>query len=78
MEEHKIKSIYKNKGSKKEVKNGLFLINILSKCMEKIMNNRNKEIIERHISPFQCGGTMKREVTDNLFIINTIVNKYRE
>ena len=76
----KIKSIYKNKGSKKKVKNrrGLFLTNILSKCMEKIISNRNKEIIERHISPFQCGGIRKRGITDNLFILNTIVNKYRE
>ena len=60
----KIKSIYKNKGSKKKVKNrrGLFLTNILSKCMEKIISNRNKEMIERHISPFQCGGIRKRGI----------------
>ena len=52
-----IKSVSKN-GKKKmemEYRRGLFLTNILSKCMEKILLNRRRTEIEENMTQFQSG-----------------------
>ena len=53
-----IKSIGKGKGDSHSMnsKRGLFLTNILSKVMEKLIKNRRKSTIEASMTPFQCGG----------------------
>ena len=78
--EMRIKSIAKDSRKKMEMENrrGLFLTNILSKCMEKLLLNRRKEEIEGNITPFQCGGVKGRSICDNLFILNTVMDEYRE
>ena len=47
-EETLIKTIYKNKGSKKNLRNyrGVFLTQVVSKIYERIMLNRAKQILE--------------------------------
>ena len=47
-----IKSIYKNKGKRTEMKNrrGIFLTNIVSKLFEKILANRNENLVRDHLS----------------------------
>ena len=66
-----IKSIYKNKGSRHEMKNrrGIFLTNIMSKVCEKILLKRNERIIDSNTSESQCGGRKNRGVQDHLFTV---------
>ena len=74
-----IKSISKGKGDAKIMgsKRGLFLTNIVSKVIEKLLKNRTKSKVEQGMSPFQCGGVHLRGIGDNLFIVNTIVEEFR-
>ena len=53
-----IKSISKGKGDllSMDSKRGLFLTNIVSKIVEKMIKNRRKNTIDANLSPFQCGG----------------------
>ena len=75
-----IKAISKNKGDLKSMnsKRGLFLTNIVSKVVEKLMKNRGKEKIEENTTEFQCGGTSGRSIGDNLLILNSAVEEFRE
>ena len=57
-------------------KRGLFLTNILSKCVEKIMFKRREDTLIDELSPYQNGGVTERGIQDNLFIVNYVVNKY--
>jgi len=72
----KIKSIFKNKGSKNDITNrrGLFITNVLSKSLEKIIIQRNQEVILENISPYQCGGLKNRGITDHLFTLNAAID----
>ena len=76
----KIKSIYKRKGSRNEMKNqrGIFITNIVSKVFERVLLNRNREDIEQSMSPFQCGGRKQRGVTDHLFTLKSMIEEYKE
>ena len=77
--EMRIKSIAKDSKKKMEIESrrGLFLTNIISKCMEKVLLNRRKEEIEAQITAFQSGGIKGRSISDNLFILNTVIDEYR-
>ena len=74
-----IKAISKMKGDLQAMasKRGLFLTNILSKVMEKLIKNRTKPKVENGISEFQCGGVSNREIGDNLLIVNTAIEEFR-
>ena len=74
-----IKSIGKGKGDPHSMnsKRGLFLTNILSKIVEKLIKNRRKGTIEASMTPFQCGGVKLRGPGDNLLIVNSVVEEFR-
>ena len=78
-ENMKIKSIFKNKGDNKLMKNqrGLFITSIVSKIFERILLERNKEIISKSLSSFQCGGQEQRGTIDHLFTFRAIQDEYR-
>ena len=59
-------------------KRGLFLTNIVSKCVEKILFKRRENALKENLSPFQSGGMIERAIQDNLFIVNHIVHKYKK
>ena len=59
-------------------KRGLFITNILSKCIEKILFTRREKIHIENLSNFQCGGVKSRSIQDNLFIMNHYINKYKK
>ena len=60
-----------------DFKRGLFLTNILSKCMETLMLNRRKGIIDRSMQPFQNGGVTLRSIADIHFMINNTVAEFK-
>ena len=78
-EEMVIKSIGKGKGDQQLMKNkrGLFLTNIISKVMEKMIKNRTKAKVEEGMTPFQCGGVKLRGIGDNLLLMNTVIEEFR-
>ena len=56
---------------------GLFLTNILSKCMERIFLDRSKSNVDRSMQPFQNGGVNERSISDVLFILNNAVAEFK-
>ena len=70
-----IKTIYKNKGSKKDLKNyrGVFLTQVISKIYERILISRAKDIMEK-VSLLQAGSRSERGPNDNLFLMNSCVD----
>ena len=61
-----------------KMKRGLFLTNIISKCVEKILFKRRENTLIENISPYQNGGLTHRGIQDNLFVFNHTINKYRK
>ena len=59
-------------------KRGLFLTNIASKIVEKMIKNRRKATIDANLSPFQCGGVRNRGIGDNHLIVNSAIEEARE
>ena len=74
----RIQSVLK-KGPKKDLANqrGLFITNIVSKVVERVLIDRNKEKMMKNISPFQSGGRKNRSVSDNLFILNSTIQHFK-
>ena len=68
-----IKSISKGKGDLRSMdsRRGLFLTNIISKIVEKLIKNRRKPTIDGNMTPFQCGGKKKRGIVDCLVVVNS-------
>ncbi len=54
-----------------------FLTSVLSKVMEKIVYNRNIEILRKGISQFQRGGLRNQSTMDNLFLVQGLIDYYR-
>ena len=71
-----IKSVHKE-GTKKDLGNQLFITNIVGKVVERILVERNRDRIQKSISPFQCGGIKNRSVSDNLFVLNCIMQLFK-
>ena len=71
-----IKSTHK-KGSKLLMKNkrGLFITNLISKVFERVVKNRNKDMITGNLSSAQTGGVEKRSTIDNLFTVLAVVER---
>ncbi len=68
-------TIYKNKGSKKRLKNhrGIFLAAILFKINEKLIKNRAECYFE-NINSCQLGATKNRSTGDCVFIIRSLID----
>ena len=74
----KIKSIYKNKGSKKDLNNqrGIFLTSNVQKAFERVILNRQYPNIDQSMSEFQNGGRKKRSSSEHLYITRAIIDYY--
>ena len=70
----RIESVHK-KGSKMLMKNkrGLFITNIVSKILERVLKERNREEFAEGLSPNQTGG--RGSTIDNIFIILAIIER---
>ena len=75
----RIKSTTKkaNKRMHMNFKRGLFMTNILSKCMESLILNRRKSTLDKSMQPFQNGGVTLRSIADILFMINNTVAEFK-
>ena len=70
-----IRTIYKNKGSRKVLRNhrGIFLTQIIAKMYERIMISRKKEALDS-VSKLQSGSRSKRSSLDNLFLLHSCID----
>ena len=71
--------ICSQKRYKKDLGNqrGLFITDIVGKVGERILVERNRDRIQKRISPFQCRGIKNRSVSDNLFVLNCIMQLFK-
>ena len=70
-----IRTIYKNKGTRKQLKNhrGIFLTQILAKLFERIILMRKKEAMDK-VTKWQSGSRRKRGSLDNLFLFQSCID----
>ena len=68
----------KNPKTIMENKRGIFLTNIVSKVYERILITRNKKRIDESMSPYRSGGRKGRSTSDNIIMINTIIQKHKK
>ena len=76
-----ITTLYKNKGSRKILKNhrGIFLTSIFSKVMERLIKTRIQNKL-KNITPFQCGAVLNHSTADCMFMVNSLIDhaKYQK
>ena len=74
-EDMEVVSIYKNKGSRNEMKNrrGIFLTSILSKLLEKVISEKTTNNLKT--SCFQNGGRKNRSAKDNWLAMMAVIDK---
>lgn len=70
-----IVTFYKNKGSRKALKNhrGVFLSAVLSKVMERLIKTRINSKL-KNIDPLQCGGQHNKSTDDSLFLLRGTID----
>lgn len=71
----RIKSLYKNKGSKQEMTNrrGIFITSTISKLFEKVMQDK----LNLRMDECQSGGRKNRSTVDNWIILGAILDQNR-
>ena len=76
-ERMRIKSLFKNKGSRMDLKNrrGIFITNTISKIYEKVLLSKFEADLQ--INEFQSGGRKKRSTVDNWVILIAIMDNNR-
>ena len=73
--EMNIRTLFKNKGSRKKLKNyrGIFLTCIMSKILERLLVLRSEEST-RNINPLQTGSQKGKRTADNMFILYSLID----
>ena len=71
-----ITSIFKNKGSKSDLNNdrGVFNVITVRSIIDNLIYNDFYSIIDRNMSDSNVGGRQNRNIRDNLFIVNGVMN----
>ena len=71
-----ITSLYKNKGSRKDIENyrGIFRVTILRSILDKLIYNDEDPGIDQNLTDSNVGARKDRNIRDNLFVINAVLN----
>ena len=71
-----ITRLYKNKGSRKDIENyrGIFRVTILRSILDKLIYNDEYPDIDQHLTDSNVGARKSRNIRDNIFVINAILN----
>ena len=71
-----ISSIYKNRGSKNDLTNdrGLFTVSAVRSIIDKLIYYDIYDVVDHNMSDSNVGGRKGRNIRDNLFILNGIIN----
>ena len=72
-----ITTIFKNKGSRFDMKNerGIFILSSLRKILDKLLYLEKYEDINAHMSDSNIGARKEKQVKDHLFLVHGIINE---
>ena len=75
-----ITSLFKNKGKKQDLNNhrGVFRVSVFRNIMDKLIFNDEYESLDKHLTDSNVGGRKRRNIRDNIFVINAILNSLRK
>ena len=75
-----ISSIYKNKGSKSELDNhrGIFRVVVFRGILERLIYRDEYYNIDDNLSDANVGARKGRNIRDNLFVVNAIMNSIKK
>ena len=75
-----ITSLYKKKGSRKDFSNyrGIFRVTILRSILDKLIYNDEYPTIDENMTDSDVGARRHRNIRDNIFVINAILNNVRK
>ena len=70
-----IVTLFKNKGSRKQLEfyRGIFLSNIITKILEKVIKNRIRPQLKK-VNPLQAGSQENHSTCDSLFLVNAVID----
>ena len=76
LEQYDISSIYKNKNSRNDFDNyrGIFRVPILRTILDRLIYNDEYDTIDDDLSDSNVGARRKRNIRDNIFVLNAITN----
>ena len=71
-----ITTIYKNKGSRMDLKNdrGIFILTVMKKILDKLIYFDNYDDIDRNMSDSNVGARKHRNIKDHLLVIYGVIN----
>ena len=74
-----ITSLYKNKGSKQNFNNyrGIFRVTVFRNILDRLIYNDEYPNIDENMTDSNVGARKKRNIRDNIFVINAILNNIR-
>ena len=71
-----ITSIYKHKGSHKDLNNyrGVFRVSVIRNILDRLVYNDTYHTIDENITDQNVGARKDRNIRDNIFILGAVVN----
>ena len=75
-----ITSIYKNKGSHNAFSSyrGIFRVQALRNILERLLYNDEYHNIDSNLTDANVGARQKRNIRDNIFVLNAVMNEARQ
>ena len=75
-----ITSLYKNKGSRKDLNQyrGIFRVTVFRNILDRLIFNDEYDTIETNLTDSNVGGRRGRNIRDNIFVLNAIINSIRK
>ena len=75
-----ITSLYKNKGSKKDFNQyrGIFRVSVFRNILDRLIFNDEYSKIDSNLTDSNVGGRKGRNIRDNIFVLNAIINSIKK
>ena len=75
-----ITSIYKSKGSKKDFNmyRGVFRVSVFRNILDRLIFNDEYQTIEKNLTDSNVGGRKGRNIRDNIYVLNAIMNSIKK
>ena len=80
LKECNITCLYKNKGSRKDMNmnRGIFRVTIFRNILDRLIFNDEYETIDNNLTDSNVGGRRGRNIQDNIFVVNAIINAVKK
>ena len=71
-----ITSLYKHKGSHKDINNyrGVFRVTVLRSILDRLIYNDNYHTIDEYLTDGNVGARKQRNIRDNIFVLSAVIN----